>query len=25
VLEGQEEAKIYTGKPCWSPEEVESL
>jgi len=23
VLNGQEEARIYTGKPCWSPEELE--
>lgn len=23
VLEGKEEAKIYTGKPCWTPEELE--
>lgn len=23
VLTGQEEAKIYTGKPVWSPEEIE--
>ena len=23
VLKGEEEAKIYTGKPVWSPEEIE--
>lgn len=23
VLEGKEEAKVYTGKPCWTPEELE--
>ena len=23
VLEGKEQAKVYTGKPCWSPDELE--
>ena len=23
VLSGEEKAKIYTGKPCWSPEELD--
>lgn len=22
VLSGEEKAKVYTGKPCWSPEEI---
>ena len=24
VLEGKEQAKVYTGKPCWSPDELEA-
>lgn len=24
VLDGLEEAKVYTGKPCWTPEEIEA-
>lgn len=24
VLKGEEEAKVYTGKPCWSPESLEA-
>ena len=23
VLEGKEQAKVYTGKPCWSPDKLE--